>query len=233
MSAFTYWAANAICDWILMPPYAKIKVKGIENLPLSGPLLVASNHLADGDPGILSTSLRGRRLNYMAKAELFDVPLLKQFLVSYGTISVHREKADLSALRQANNFLNSGGALCIFPEGTSSRGKARLGKALAGVGMIALRNDSLVLPVAITGSQHMKMPFRIFRFHRRYSVTVTIGEPFHLPKPDRLNSAAAQAAADQIMLRVADLLPVEYRGYYREGPQANSENVPTEEEVNS
>ena len=232
MSAFVYWAANAICDWVLMPPYAKIEVKGIENLPLSGPLLVVSNHLADGDPGILSTSLRGRRLAYMAKAELFDVPLLKQFLVSYGTIPVHRNKADLTALRQANNHLKSGGALCIFPEGTSSRKNARLGKAWPGVGLIALRDDFPVLPVAITGSQHMRIPFRIFRFHRRYQVTVTIGEPFHLSKPQRLNAASAQAAANQIMLNVAALLPEEYRGEYGEGFVEDSDHTSSEGDTN-
>ncbi len=208
-----------------MPPYAKLTVKGIENLPMSGPLLVVSNHLADGDPGILSTSLRGRRLAYMAKAELFDVPLLKQFLVSYGTIPVHRNKADLTALRQANSHLKSGGALCIFPEGTSSRKKARLGRAEPGVGLIALREDFPVLPVAITGSQHMRMPFKIFRFHRRYQVTITIGEPFRLSKPERLNSASAQIAATEIMQHVAALLPEEYHGYYGEGFEPGAEDT--------
>jgi 1-acyl-sn-glycerol-3-phosphate acyltransferase len=224
MSSFVYRAATRISQFALLPLYCRIRVSGVENVPLTGPLIIASNHLNDADPGIISSRIP-RQVVYMAKIELFRVPVLSQFLRAYGAFPVRRNAADLSALRLANQTLEAGLALCIFPEGTRSAEKARLGEAWPGAGLIAQRNDVPVLPIAITGSQKMGLPWLFFRIHRPYKVTLTIGEPFHLPKPARLNAEAAKEGTQLIMERIAALLPPEYRGYYEEG-RATSNKEP-------
>jgi 1-acyl-sn-glycerol-3-phosphate acyltransferase len=127
---------------------------------------------------------------------------------------VRRNEADLVALRRANEALKQGLAVCIFPEGRRSGSAARLGEAWPGAALIALRADATILPVAITGSQRLGMPLMFLRFYRQDRVTLTIGAPFRLPKPARINAEAAQAGTQLIMERIAALLPPSYRGYY-------------------
>jgi len=198
-----------------MPVYATIDVRGVENVPRKGPLLVASNHLNDVDPGVLATRIP-RRLVFMTKVELFKVPVLKQFLVAYGAFPVRRGEADLSALRRSNETLKAGLALVVFPEGTRAGLRASLGQAWPGAGLIALRNDVPVLPCAITGSQDMAIPRMFLRVFQRRHITLTIGEPFRLERVARVNAESAAAATDAIMRRIAALLPESYRGYYGE-----------------
>jgi 1-acyl-sn-glycerol-3-phosphate acyltransferase len=104
--------------------------------------------------------------------------------------------------------------LCIFPEGTREGPAEVLGKAHPGAALLALRNEVPVLPVAIQGSGRMAMPGMFLRVDRRLKVTVTIGEPFILPKPERLNAEAVEDGTRRIMERIAALLPEGHRGYY-------------------
>ncbi|HEX5370944.1 MAG TPA: lysophospholipid acyltransferase family protein [Dehalococcoidia bacterium] len=196
--------------------YTRIEASGVENVPLSGPLVIASNHLNDADPGIICTRIP-RPIAFMAKIELFQIPLLKQFLIGFGAFSVKRGEADLGALRRANEELGLGRAVCIFPEGTREGVKEQLTEAWPGAALIALRNDVPVLPIAITGSGSMSIPKMFLRLDRRLKVTLTIGEPFHLEKPARLNAEAAKDGTRQIMERIAALLPERARGYYGYG----------------
>ncbi|HXH22620.1 MAG TPA: lysophospholipid acyltransferase family protein [Dehalococcoidia bacterium] len=213
--AWFYWLVTYFVRWFLMPLYATIEVRGVENVPRTGPLLIASNHLNDADPGVLATRIP-RRLVFMAKAELFRIPVLAQALRLYGAFPVRRREADLSALRRSHETLRRGLALVLFPEGTRAGEAARLGPAWPGAGLIALRNNALILPCAITGSQDMGMPGMFLRVLRRRRVTLTIGEPFRLDPVPRINTEASAAGADLIMRRIAALLPPEYRGYYGE-----------------
>jgi 1-acyl-sn-glycerol-3-phosphate acyltransferase len=220
MAPFVYTAARWFTHYVLLPPFARVTVVGLENLPRTGPLIIASNHLNDADPGILCTRIP-RRIVFMAKVELFRVPGLGHFLRAFGAVPVRRHEADLAALRHANAALNQGLALCIFPEGTRTGVEARLLQAYPGAGFIALRNDAPVLPVAITGSQRLGLPSLFARpFFPRYKVTLTIGRPFQLPKPERLNAEAAGQATRMIMEKIAALLPPEYRGYYGSAPDS-------------
>lgn len=215
MIPLVYDAARWLSRYLILPLYARVSVRGLENVPRSGPLVIVCNHLDDADPGILCAYLP-RRVVFLAKAELFRVPLLRQFLRGFGAVAVHRGEADLSSLRQAHNALQRGMAVCIFPEGTSAGREARLRRAWPGAALIALRDGAPVLPIAITGSQGMRLPWVFLRPLRRARVTVTVGELFHLPPAQRLNAAAAQESTRLIMERIAALLPPSYRGYYGE-----------------
>jgi 1-acyl-sn-glycerol-3-phosphate acyltransferase len=225
MSAGFYRAITGFCKYVLLPPYAHISVSGLENVPSEGPLVIVSNHLNDADPGVVATRLK-RQVVFLAKIELFRVPVLSQFMRAYGAIPVRRNEADLSALRRAAEALDSGHAVCVFPEGTRSAREARLREAWPGAALIALRGDRTILPIAITGSQRLSLPGMFLKpFMPRYDVTLTIGEPFHLPKPARLNSEAARQGTQAIMERIAALLPPSYRGYYREASEGTKEQA--------
>jgi 1-acyl-sn-glycerol-3-phosphate acyltransferase len=208
-----YWLVGHFVHYFLLPVYARLEVMGLENMPRTGPLIVASNHLNDVDPGILATRIP-RRLVFMTKDELFHVPGLAQFLRMYGAFPVRRNEADLSALRRSSETLKQGLALVLFPEGTRSGIQASLGEARPGAALLAMRNHVPIIPVAITGSQDLAMPAMFLRPFRRRRVTLTIGKPFQLDEPARVNTAAAQAGIEVIMARIAALLPPDYRGYY-------------------
>jgi 1-acyl-sn-glycerol-3-phosphate acyltransferase len=213
VTPFVYWFATYFTKFVLLPLYARITVRGLENVPMTGPLIIASNHLNDADPGVLCTRIH-RRIVYMAKVELFKVPGLAQFMRAFGAFPVKRNEADLSALRRSSETLKAGMALCIFPEGTRAGSAEQLREAWPGAGLVALRNDALILPVAITGSGHLSLPFMFLRLWKRYEVTLTIGEPFRLPKPERINAEEAATGSRLIMERIAALLPKDRRGYY-------------------
>ena len=213
MTRIFYWLATKFVSFFMMPFYAHIEVRGLENVPREGPFVLASNHLNDADPGVLATRMP-RRLVFMTKAELFRVPLLTQFLRAYGAFPVRRGEADLSALRRSNEVLKAGLALVLFPEGTRAGKRASLGQAWPGAGLIALRNKVPILPCAITGSQDMAMPLMFLRVLRRRQVTLTIGKPFELAQPSRINAESSAAGAAEVMRRIAALLPDSYRGYY-------------------
>jgi 1-acyl-sn-glycerol-3-phosphate acyltransferase len=213
MNRFVYRAATLVSKYFLLPLYCRIEVRGVENVPPEGPLVIASNHLNDADPGIICTRIP-RPVAFMAKVELFRIPLLAQFLRGFGAFPVRRGEADLSALRVANENLKLGRAVCIFPEGTREGFAERLTEALPGAAIVALRNDVAILPVAITGSGRLQIPGMFIRLDRRLRVTLTVGKPFHLDKPERLNAEAAKEGTRRIMEHIAALLPPENRGYY-------------------
>jgi 1-acyl-sn-glycerol-3-phosphate acyltransferase len=213
MNRFVYTTATLVSKYFLLPLYTRIEVRGLENVPAEGPLVIASNHLNDADPGIICTRIR-RPIAFMAKIELFRVPLLAQFLRGFGSFPVRRGEADISALRIANENLKLGRAVCIFPEGTREGATEKLTEALPGAAIVALRNDVPILPIAIGGSGRLGIPGMFLRLDRRLKVTLTIGEPFHLQKPARLNAEAAKDGTRQIMEHIAALLPPENRGYY-------------------
>ncbi len=213
MNRFVYNAATIVTKYLLLPIYARITVVGLENLPMTGPLIIASNHLNDTDPGILCTRIR-RPIVFMAKIELFRVPGLGQFLRAFGAFPVKRGEADLSALRNANLALEKGMAVCIFPEGTREGPAEQLAEAWPGAALIAQRANATILPVAIHGSGRLGLPKMFLYPFRKARITLTIGKPFVLAKPVRLNAEAAQDGTREIMERIAALLPEANRGYY-------------------
>ena len=224
MTTFVYWFATYFTWYVLLPLYTRIKIVGAENVPRSGPLIIASNHLNDADPGVICRGIP-RRVVYMAKVELFKVPLLAQFLRAFGAFPVRRGEADLAALRRASETLKAGLALCMFPEGTRAGKAELLREAWPGAGLLALRNDAPILPIAITGSGELSLPKMFLRPHKRYHVTLTIGEPFRLDVPKRINGEAAQTGARQIMERIAALLPPDHRGFYADAPQPQGNHL--------
>ena len=183
-------------------------VVGKENIPRKGTLIFTCNHFSVGDPPLL-IGIFPRRIVWMAKQELFDLPLLGKLYNMGGFIPVRRFEGDLRAIRRSQDALRRGHVLGMFPEGTRSGG--RLGRAEPGTALIALRTGALVLPVAIWGTEHVRLPRDLFR---RTKAHARFGEPYRLPNPSRITREAVAAGTDEIMRRIAELLPPEYRGEY-------------------
>lgn len=185
---------------------------GREHVPRDGGLIIASNHLNNADPPMIALAL-GRYPIFMAKKEMIDLPVVGPLFRAWGAFPVRRHEADLHALRAASEVVRSGGALMMFPEGTRSR-TGTLGRGHPGTAMIALRTDARILPVAVTGTEHIRWPRFFLKPRSVPLVRVVIGEAFTLPPVARVNNDSAQQATDETMRHIAALLPPEYRGVY-------------------
>jgi len=193
------------------------QVKGRENVPPMGPLIVVANHQSNCDPSLLAVSLK-RRIWFLAKDTLFHGPAATWFLRSYGAFPLHREGADITAYRWALSQLGQGRALVLFPEGTRSNGA--LQKGGPGVVRLALKTQAPLLPVGITGTERLGHVTRTLMPTGK--IRVNIGQVFSLPSVEgKLNAQVQESMVDTIMLRVAALLPESYQGVYK--PQAAEE----------
>ena len=195
---------------ILLLLLTRWQVRGKENIPSQGPLLVVANHLNLTDPPLLGASL-SRRVVFMAKKELFRFRIIGYFIGGFGAFPVHRGQLDRRALRQANQVLAKGLALVMFPEGMRSR-CGQLQPAFYGSALIALRSGAPILPVGIIGTEKIK---GVTWLLHRPQITVNIGHPFSLPPTgSRPTKTELAEVTNSIMGRIAELLPLEYRGNY-------------------
>lgn len=210
-SPFDCWyRLGRVLSRIFIPTFGSISVTGQEHVPRTGPLIIVANHQSNADPPVMVYAVP-RPVFFMAKRSLFWGPVVSYLLRAVHVYPVNRDGRDTDALRWAQRTLDSGRALLVFPEGTRSPGALR--KATDGLAYLALSSGAPVLPVAITGTERIRGMFRIaFHFQR---LRVTIGEPFTLPRAEgRLDRAHLQAATDEVMGRIAALLPAAYRGVY-------------------
>ena len=200
---------------------ASVKVVGaIKEIPRNGPLIVAANHASAGDPvfvGAFLTPKLGRRLNWLGKRELFDVPILSWLARHGGVHAVERGAADVEAFRIAARILEAGHVLAIFPEGTRSPTGA-LQKGIDGVSLLALRTGAPIVPVGVGNSDRFWPKGRLLPRPRGH-VTVTVGKPFRLHEVLGVDERKARKLPKEelttaIMARVAALLPERQRGVY-------------------
>lgn len=143
-----------------------------ERMPLSGPVLVAPNHLSYFDPPLVAVATR-RALSFMAKEELFR-GILGLLIRSLEAFPVRRGEGDTEAIKEVVRRLGEGKAVLLFPEGTRGFGE-ELSPISAGIGMFAKRTGALVVPVGIIGTEKAWGKGQKIR---RAPLTVVIGEPF-------------------------------------------------------
>jgi 1-acyl-sn-glycerol-3-phosphate acyltransferase len=208
-----YWFHIKTWVSVLMLICARKNVEGLENVPPKGAFILVSNHLSNSDPPVLTQTMP-RRVVWMAKQELFDLPLVGWVFHVFGLIPVRRGEADLKALRRAQQVLRKGHVLGMFPEGTRSK-TAKMKEGEPGTAVIALRTSVPLLPVAIWGTENVKMPRDALA---RTRINVRIGKPFLVSKGERLTKERTASATREIMVKIAELLPAEYRGVYAETP---------------
>lgn len=205
-----YWLERLIAR-ALLGLLTQWEVTGLERVPRQGPFIVITNHLSMVDPPALMAALPCR-ITALAASKYIRHPF--GFLLgSADVIFVRRGQVDRKALRQALAALASGKVLGIAPEGTRSKTGA-LQRGKPGVAYLALRTNVPILPVAITGTERV---FRDLLHLRRAHVRLVVGQPFRLTQPEDADRPL-QALTDEMMQRLAGLLPPEYRGVYGNMP---------------
>ncbi|MCW2278302.1 lysophospholipid acyltransferase family protein [Heliophilum fasciatum] len=182
--------ANA-CRW---------QVHGWEHVPVQGPVILASNHLSNWDPVVLACAVR-RPVHFMAKKELFAIPLIGSLIGDLGAFAVDRQSTGRQALKASVAILEKGGVIGVFPEGTRSKTGA-LGEAKAGTALIALMAKTPIVPVGLYNTG------RIFSGGRFQSFAVEIGSPLPMDMTEgkKNTSQAAQQLTEQMMTAIEQLV---------------------------
>lgn len=191
----------------LFKPIMKLDVRGAENLPADGAVVLAANHVTNFDVIPMQLSVP-RPIFFMGKASLFKIPVFEAAIRDLGAFPVHRGEKDEWALRHAARVLEHGQVLGMFPEGTRSKGKG-LSVAKTGSARLALDANCPIVPMAVIGTDGF---FK--HFPRRNLVTVKILPPI-LPKPGE----TALSLTDRVMFALARELPAAMRGVYAEVPK--------------
>ncbi|WP_269622217.1 lysophospholipid acyltransferase family protein [Prochlorococcus marinus] len=160
------------------------RITGTNNVPKNGSLVVVANHGSHLDPPFLGHAL-GRPVAFMAKAELFKIPLLAAIIRACGAYPVNRGASDRHAIRVASSKLNQGWATGLFLDGTRQK-NGRVNNPMAGAALLAARTESNLLPVAIINSH--KALRKGFLFPRFLPIHLRVGEvippPISRRKPD-------------------------------------------------
>lgn len=170
--AFKYSVVNP-----MLRGYFRGRIYGAQNVPRNGPLVIVSNHASNFDPPIVSSSVC-RPVSYMAKEELFKVPVLKQAIELYGAYPVSRGSGDRNAIRKALEYLKEDWAVGIFLQGTRTR-DGRITDPKRGAALIAAKAKAPIIPVCLWGTQDIEHKGETFP--QRVPVTVRIGELISAP----------------------------------------------------
>ena len=165
---------------------------GRENFPKEGGVLLVSNHINNLDPIAMGIG-SPRPVHYMAKAELFELPVIGKLASMVLAFPVKRGLSDREALRKGLSILKDGNVLGLFPEGTRSK-TGEIGKGLAGAGFFALRTDALVLPCAIIG------PYKPLK-----KLKIVFGKPIDLTEA-RLTKKSAEEITNLFMDEIGKLI---------------------------
>lgn len=176
-----------------------LRAEGWENIPRSGPVIIAANHVSNWDPVVVALVVN-RPIHFMAKASLFKFKIMDKIFRLLHAFPVKRGVPDRQAIRQALLVLEEGKILGIFPEG--ARNKTGDLKALAGVGMIALKSGAPVVPIACLGTRHT-LPCGWFD-----PLRVRIGKPIYsneIPEPEA-KSSRMELFSEEIMNKIKILL---------------------------
>jgi len=191
-------------------------VEGLENLPPHGPYILTINHLSYFDTPLIYGLIGGEHLTGWAAEKYHRHPLFGPIVLLGGGIFIRRGEVDRSALASAVEWLKQGKVFAMSPEGTRSKTSA-LARAKTGAAYLAHQVNVPIVPAAISGSE--KLGQTLLRL-RRARLVVRFGKLFHLPplqEGDRV--AGLRKHTDEIMCRIAALLPPAYRGFYAEHPR--------------
>jgi 1-acyl-sn-glycerol-3-phosphate acyltransferase len=178
----------------------KGRVLGLDQMPMSGPVIVVCNHASDFDPPFVASGM-GRPLAYMAKQELFQIPILGRLIRWYGAYPVKRGSGDRAAIRAALQSLEEGWAVGVFLDGTRTE-DGLIHQPKLGAAMIAKQAQAPLLPVCIWGT-HRVLPKGRSR-PQLVPVTIRVGAPIAPPSP-KGDRAELQAVTEQCQRIINDL----------------------------
>jgi 1-acyl-sn-glycerol-3-phosphate acyltransferase len=179
-----------LCGTYLKSTY-KPEIIGAENMPEAGGVLLCTNHIHNYDPPLVGVA-SPREVHFMAKAELFSVPVLKHVLPMINAFPVKRGMSDKTALKTGMNLLKEGKVVGLFPEGTRSK-TGEIGEGLAGAGFFALKSEAHIVPCAIVG-----------QYKKGEKLKIVFGKPIDFTNL-REQKASAKEATELIMEHIRQL----------------------------
>jgi 1-acyl-sn-glycerol-3-phosphate acyltransferase len=183
----------------------------LEKIPKQGPLIIVANHVNSLDVPLMITHLLPRPLIGLAKIETWDNPIFNLLFTMWKAIPIRRGEADLLAFRQAKDVLEKGQILVIAPEGTRSN-NGRLQQGKPGLAMLAAMSKAPIMPLAMFGGE--KLGKNILRLART-DFFIRVGDIYELTEDfDIRDKSVRQQITDEVMRKIADLLPGDYRGVY-------------------
>lgn len=194
-----------------------LKIVGAENVQDGTPYLVATSHISRLDLPFLMLSTHRQDVFGIVAKEYEKAPFFGWFLNQLGVIWISRGEYDLEAFREATDRLKMGWIVGIAPEGTRSKTRQLL-KGKPGASLLAIRNQVQVIPAAVLGTTEVIQS--ILRL-KKAQVEVRFGKPFMLPQAsdEGTDKTRLQEATDEIMCRIALLLPEDRRGFYANHPR--------------
>ena len=194
----------------------RIHADALARVPASGPLIIVMNHVQILEIPLIYAQLQPRRVHGLVLAARWKNPLLAWVLNTTESIPLERGGINIESINRAVEVLKAGEMVAIMPEGTRSR-DGRLQKAHPGVVLLAAKSKAPLLPIVTYGGENYKANLRKMR---RTDFHIVVGEPFSvnhdLSVPDgQTRRQVLDERLDEIMLRMAALLPPDYRGTYR------------------
>jgi 1-acyl-sn-glycerol-3-phosphate acyltransferase len=183
--AFARWLV-----WAVVATLFGFRTVGRENVPPTGPLIVACNHVSNLDPPCLGVGMP-RQVTYMAKKELFEIPLLGTLIRWLGAFPVDRSRGDIASIKTAIGVLERGTCLGIFPEG--GRNVDGTKQAQMGVALLASLSGATVIPAYLSGTAKTKF---------RSQVTVVFGEPLRFEPGRKARRDDLAKWTEELMRRI-------------------------------
>lgn len=213
MRSFIHWLLPKVIDLV-----ARVEIQGYEYVPREGGFIIATNHLGMLDAPMAFYALKDLKL-FIPVAEKWEMNPFLRWLGKYlNFIFIDRFNLDMKAMREIMRRMNEGQTLVIAPEGTRSRTE-QLAAGKPGVAYLASRYDWPILPVALSGTEDRVILSNLKRL-RRSQIRLRAGEMFRLPPLPRAGrDEALRQYTDEIMVRIASMLPEKNRGFYAQHPR--------------
>jgi 1-acyl-sn-glycerol-3-phosphate acyltransferase len=195
----------------------RIHDEQLQRVPARGPLIIVMNHINILEIPYIYSHLQPRPVHGLVLADRWKNPVVAWGLNACGSIPLQRGAGNVSSISKALDVLAAGEMILLMPEGTRS-GHGRLGAGYPGVVLLALKSGAPILPVATHGSEKYKANLQKLR---RTDFYVSVGTPFYLEASSpEVGALERKQMLDEIMFRLAALLPDAYRGAYADPSQA-------------
>lgn len=213
MKIFLRWLIHSVLKLI-----TRIEISGYENLPEKGGFVIAVNHLGFLDVPMAFYALDNWNLFIPVAEKWGEISILKWLGRHLNLIFIDRYNLDLKSMRDMMKRMSDGQTLVIAPEGTRARDE-KMAQGKPGVAYLASKMNWQIVPVAISGTEDRLLLGNLKRL-RRTPVKLTAGKPFLLPPfPAENREEVLQEYTDEIMCRIAVMLPEKNRGHYAEHPR--------------
>jgi 1-acyl-sn-glycerol-3-phosphate acyltransferase len=193
--------------------FFRINLEELDKIPRKGPYLMMVNHTSALDGPMLYVFLQPMKLVALAKKQLWDKKFTGYVMKAWHSIPVDRDNMGRETMEACFSILDHGDTLAMAPEGTRSHdGNLQQGKA--GIAFIAHKKQVPMVPVAVYGFNDPTYKKKLFR---RRPITIAVGKPFEIiQKGGRLDATMRQEVIDEIMLRLAELMPKDTWGFYKD-----------------